>query len=383
LGTARRSPAGPVSGGEPLEWDVSLLDRVRASALLNRLVPTAAALALARLWALGRWHASVSTRLDALLWAARLLDEDPRAAAVSKLAKSAHVDRSVRAAFAARPWRVRRAGVEGLERLAAITEAGRGAILMFTHTGGYGSFLLALASKDFELHLCRRPIVRVRDAEELIQWKRWGWQADAPGCRLIYPGGSYATLRAVLERGGVCAIAFDVPGRRETTFLGQQMSLASGIASLAIEVGVPVLPAFAIPGEGGEIGRLEAAIEPANFTHVDELHAHLADVASRAIGEYPHLAYLAHGAVHDTHARTPLVRRLERHLAKAEGERAKAQRRAAAAESKRERAEARLRAVQESTWWRLGVAARRLGDIPRAPVGSKRARSVAERRWSQ
>lgn len=190
---------------------------------------------------------------------------------------------------------------------------------MFTHTGGYGSFLLALAGKDFDLHLCRAPVVRVRDLEELIMWKRWGWQADAC-CSLIYPGGSYATLREVLQRGGVCAIAFDVPGRRETTFLGQRMGLASGIASLALEVGVPVLPALAIPGTGGEIGRLEAAIEPASFAHVNQLHAHLADVTSRAIAEHPHLAYPPHAAVHDAHARTPLVRRLERHLAKAKGE---------------------------------------------------------------
>ena len=205
--------------------------------------------------------------------------------------------------------------------------------------------------------------MRVRDLEELIQWKRWGWQADA-GCRFIYPGGSYASLRAVLQRGGVCAIAFDVPGRRETKFLGQRMSLASGIASLAVEVGVPVLPALAIPGEGDEIGRLEAAIEPASFAHVNQLHAHLADVTSRAIAEHPHLAYPPHAAVHDAHTRTPLVRRLERHLAKAKGEAAKAERRAAAADSKREHAEARLRSVQDSTWWRLGAAARRLGDTP-------------------
>ena len=88
---------------------------------------------------------------------------------------------------------------------------------------------------------------------ELVRWRRAKWHTDE-GCTFIYPGGSYATLRAVLQRGGVCAIAFDVPGRRDTAFLGQRTGLATGIASLAVEVGVPVLPTLAIPGERGESG---------------------------------------------------------------------------------------------------------------------------------
>lgn len=355
-----RSSEESERGSERPAIAVGALDRVRLSPLLNRLLPTSATMTLARCWAIGRWHTSISARLEALMWASTFLDEDPAAPAVSSLAKRAHVERAARTALAVRPWKVRHAKVEGLEHLAS-TRAGRGAILMFAHIGDYRSVLLALAGNGVRYHVSRWPMHDVQSFARLLRWRQIRWLAEA-GVRFVYAGGSYKALRTELERGGTCAIAFDVPGGTDTPFLGKRVGMASGIASLAREAEVPVIPAFPARGRRAEIGRLGAPVDPMSFATVDELQAYLAEIVSAVIMENPELTYPPHAAVGQTLQRTPYAQRLETRLAGEKRRREKAEHRAAEAQAKSEAVLARVRAIETSTWWRVGtVLSSRIG----------------------
>lgn len=334
--------------------EVSALDRVGVSLLANRLLPTSAAIAVARGWALGRWHTSVSARLEALRWASTFLDEDPTTPALRRLARHAHVERAARTALALRPWKVRGARVQGLGHLVSATGNGRGAILMFAHLN-VRTVLLALAGNGLKYHLLRGPVKSVRTFDKLVKWKQIEWLAEA-GVKFVHPGGAYGILRAELEREGICAIAFDMMGARETLFIGRQVRMASGIASLSREAGVPVIPV--LPGRGypAEIVRLRPPVEPGNFATVDELQACLADIVSEAIAEHPELTYPPVAAVRNALSRTPYARSLEKRLAHEKRRRARAEDRATAAQIEGEIAVARVRAIEASAWWRLGKA---------------------------
>lgn len=334
---------------------------------------------IARGWALWRWHTSFSERLDALIWAAGFLREDPRAPAARALAKRAHLERAARLASRARWWSAPRATVEGYGHLAASTADGRGAIVMFSHVGEYGSLMVAVASRQPGFNVCAAPLRPARGLDDLIRQSRTQWYREN-GHRVIHPGGAYPVLGGLLADGETCAIAFDVLGRKDTPLCGGQIGMASGIASLAYEHDVPVVPAFTSAAGGGRhrvLGRLEAPIEPRSFSGVDELHAHLAGVVDAGISENPELAYRAGGAIGRSFERTAYARKLERQLHRARHREDKSLRRAAAAESRRAVAEsrraaarARLDAVEGSRWWTLGAALSRAGSpLRRASIG--------------
>ena len=111
---------------------------------------------------------------------------------------------------------------------------------------------------------------------------------EKAGARFVGRGGSYPLIRELLGRGETCWLAIDTvaTGRgRETTLAGRRVRLATGLASLALETGVPVVRAFAYRDRWRPAARLLDPVDPTGFDDLDSLHEHLARIASDAIEE--------------------------------------------------------------------------------------------------
>jgi hypothetical protein len=82
-------------------------------------------------------------------------------------------------------------------------------------------------------------------------------------------------------------VFFDLPGPRQTRFLGKPAMLAEGTAQLSVRTGAPVLPVRA-RREGHEVWvEATAPLDPNDYAGADQLHEALAQVHERWILENP------------------------------------------------------------------------------------------------
>jgi len=144
-------------------------------------------------------------------------------------------------------WRARwdRDSVVGLEHMHAALGQGRGVILSFAHTGCmFGTFsplwteagrITYIVSGDW---FFERP----DGSDWSFRVEHWRRGLAAAEGRIVPTGGSFDTVRALLERGDVVMLAFDMPGSMRMRFLGKDVALASGAAVAARETDSLVLP---------------------------------------------------------------------------------------------------------------------------------------------
>jgi lauroyl/myristoyl acyltransferase len=108
-------------------------------------------------------------------------------------------------------------------------------------------------------------------------------------------------IQALLERGESVFLSYDMPGPRNTYFLGKRATLAEGTAQLAVRADAIVLPVRT--RRAGHRVWVDAAkpLDPRQLT-VDELHNALAALHERwilenpAAMEDPHKTGWEHGA---------------------------------------------------------------------------------------
>lgn len=167
-----------------------------------------------------------------------------RESEIERLAHRRLVDERMReAAF----WRSRwdRDAVLGAENMHAALGEGRGVILSFCHLGFFHGSIAALASQAG-----RTTYIATNswflDPPDGSDWgcriEHWRRQVARMNGRIVRMPGTFDTLRALLERGEVVMVAFDMPGNTETRFLGKPVMMASGTAKLARQTDAVVLP---------------------------------------------------------------------------------------------------------------------------------------------
>ena len=104
---------------------------------------------------------------------------------------------------------------------------------------------------------------------------------------MILSTGSFPILSALLKRGEVVFLFFDMPGSHETRFLGKTAMLADGTARLAVQTDAVVLPLRS--RSSGHRVSLDAGapLDPREYADADELHSALAHRHERWILESP------------------------------------------------------------------------------------------------
>lgn len=218
----------------------------------------------------------------------RLVADTPRRAEVEVLARQHTVEAAVRQAVLWRPWMLERADVEGLEHLDEARALGRGVILMFAHVGTR-SQSPPLLHQAYKLYIVeggrflREPCVGRAGYEWLVAKRR----LEEAGGRFIVPPDAHGLCQALVERGEICSMAFDVAGRNRTTFGGKPVGVRGGLARLAMDTRAPVVPVF-----GGRRGhrfysRLQEWVDPDGFDSVEDLIDQLAAVIGRDLMARP------------------------------------------------------------------------------------------------
>ena len=288
--------AGPVSPARAVPWG-GVVARLRASVGLRRLIPTGPALVATDLLC------NLALRVNGRRMATAVELVDPIFGNTLHEADITGVARRFVAARARgweltwRPWELDHIPIHGLDRLGRARASGRGVIISHTHVGPLAGWVPLIRSLRPVLFpqgdwLTNDPQPGYKGYQ--IEHRRKLYQ-DA-GAEMLHHVGSAPRVFRTLRAGGAVLITMDVPGNRRTPFLGKAVDFDDGTASLAVKCNSLVVPAALVPaGRRWDI-HIGDALDPDDFTGVDELHLAIARIHEEHILRYPeHLEPVVHG----------------------------------------------------------------------------------------
>ena len=159
--------------------------------------------------------------------------------------------------------------VEGIERLVAARDQGRGVMLNFVHHGYYDGAFASLGRRGVQCRMVVYPYMLEPDAP--VWLKQHMAVACAGGGTAVNAAIGTAGLTELLQSGEVVAIASDVPGRTPMTFAGREVLGSFGAARLATDTNSPVVVMTTEEGPDGPFARLHGPFEPQDFSSPKEL----------------------------------------------------------------------------------------------------------------
>lgn len=170
--------------------------------------------------------------------------------------------------------------LEGIDHLHGALREGRGAILVFCHTGMWIALFPALGRAGLPvtaMPLAMRAYGREARGRMAIRAVRHREIIENAGTEAVPSEGSFRRLRDTIAGGGTVALAFDIPGSLRATFIHRERWFASGAIRLALESGAPILPiSVRRHGIGRLIARLEKPVDPVHYVDRDRLGEALA-----------------------------------------------------------------------------------------------------------
>ncbi len=260
--------------------------RVKTSRWLHSIVP--ARFAVNRAERRGReiWERSGAERERATAAMATILAGTPRAPELPELARAWLIEERIeRALFWQHPWSAR-LDAQSTERLERALAAGRGVMLSACHLGSYYRLQCVRQLDGPDTYLV--PGAWFFESPTPNYWgRRLARWHKGTHSRLVPAKGSFRVIQALLERGERVLLFFDMPGARDTRFLGKPVMLADGTAQLAMRADALVVPLRARRDGHQVLVDAAAPLDPREFTGADELIDALAVVHERWILERP------------------------------------------------------------------------------------------------
>jgi lauroyl/myristoyl acyltransferase len=258
--------------------------------VVQRLLPDGVALALSVVAGRLAWlHRPTRERARAQV--ALALAGTHREGEVERVARRQLAESAVRATCWWRPWMFWGDEGEGIEHVHAALAEGRGALVTFPHAGSLQALARTLVGHGLTTHILAGDWVRDEAGGGYLAYKQRMVELPYPaaGDRLLYVwrGGSFDRLRALLEAGELCFMAFDTPGHMATRFLGKPAWLARGVPHLAHATGAPVIPAVVRRPRLSPVACCSEAIDPRAHATPEELMQALADHMSELVLEAP------------------------------------------------------------------------------------------------
>ncbi len=203
---------------------------------------------------------------------------------MEELARAQLIENHVESALFWQPWRAPLLDDQSLLRLAQAREAGRGILISSCHLRH--SFLLgwAVRSMGVEPHAVfgdwffKAPGTDL-DGRRVERWRRGSASHPVQG------RGSFETLTRLLDGGAAVILMYDMPGARETPFLGKPAELADGTARLGVLTQATVLPMHVRRVGHRVVADVGAPIEQRHMDDPAAVHERLAGVHERWILE--------------------------------------------------------------------------------------------------
>ncbi len=260
--------------------------RLKTAALTQALIP--AGLAVRRAERMGRVIADGhgDEYEKALATMRVVLAGTQREGQIEQLARDHVIERHARRAlFWQRPWR-EQADPQSAARIDEALAGGRGVVLSACHQGPYSRLDVAPPFRARTTYLVPGDWYFEEPTHDLWGRRLARWR-NGMRSRPVRAQGSFRIVQALLEVGAPVFLFFDLPGPRQTRFLGKPAMMAEGTAQLATRTGALVLPVRA--RRAGHEVRVEAAspLDAAEFGGEDRLHEALAELHERWILEDP------------------------------------------------------------------------------------------------
>jgi benzoate-CoA ligase family protein len=280
LETLARAPTSPRMPAAPLGV------RARTSPLLHGVMPSRLAVNRAARRGEEIWAESEVARENALVAMETIIAGTSRADELHALARRHLVEEVVgKALFWQRPWSAKVDAVSAA-RIRHALSGDRGVLLSACHVGAYYRLQCAAPFAQHVTYLVPGPWFFQTPSADYWGRRLARWHKGM-NSRPVPAKGSFRIIQALLERGEPVFLFFDMPGPRETHFLGKRATLAEGSAQLAVRADALVLPVRA-RRVGHEVWvEAEASIDPRELGGVDQLHDALTRLHERWILQDP------------------------------------------------------------------------------------------------
>jgi acyl transferase domain-containing protein/acyl carrier protein len=260
--------------------------RVKTSPLLRSLLPTRLAVSRAERNAKATWERRPGARANAIAGMEAILAGTPRADEARELARLAFIESKIDGAlFWAQAWSAK-LGSSSAALIDQALSSSRGVLLSSCHVGPYYRAHWASPFDDRVTYIVAGPWFFEQPTPDYWGRRLARWR-NATRSRPVPARGSFEIVQTLLRRGEPVFLFFDMPGPRETRFLGKPVMLADGTAQLAARADALVLP-LRSRRVGSEVWLDACApLDPRDFASSDELHDALAAQHERWILENP------------------------------------------------------------------------------------------------
>jgi lauroyl/myristoyl acyltransferase len=255
-------------------WD----ERARTSPSLRRAIPARVIAAWGARRGQRAWVADAAARAAALRAAEAILAGTHRAGEVEQIARARLVHQRICDALLWQPRLRVHLEPEDEARLQVALASGRGVVLSGCHLMPFFESAMISARYGRPSYVVAAPFMFGQPADGV-----WGRRTAhlrnrvrMRGCRLVESRGSADLLKALLGRGEVVFLAFDMPGSWPAQMLGKQVMLASGTARLAYATNALVLPVRTQLVGHRVFIRVAAPLDPSEINDPRALHEALA-----------------------------------------------------------------------------------------------------------
>lgn len=256
---------------------------------LRELIPTGLVVRRAERRGRETWKQSGAAREDALAVIETIVGDTRSRSELAELAQQHLVEVEVERALFWQRWVRPRKDPLSTANLEQALASGRGVLVSVCHQGPMGPGHAAITSSQRTLYSTSAPWFFEEPSHD--HWgrrvARWRRQLYARNQRALSSVGAFAVLQLLLEGGELVLIQFDMPGSRETRFLGKPVMLTAGTARLAVQADALVLPMRNRRVAHRVWADIEAPLDPRNFADDRALHEALAAVHERWILESP------------------------------------------------------------------------------------------------
>lgn len=260
--------------------------RITTSTLVQGIAPPRLAVMRAERRSGLIWERSRAERDESMAAMRAIVAGTDQAGRVEELARRHLTERLAhRALFWQRPWT---AGIDpaSATRVRQALDSGRGVLLSSCHLGPYFRLERARPFRGRRTYLVPGPWFFDEPSHDLWGRRLARWRNGTVSIP-VRATGSFRVIQALLERGEAVFVFFDMPGPRQTRFLGKPAMLAEGTAQLSARTGALVLPLRARREHHRVLVQAGEPLDPREHDGPDGLHEALAAVHEAWILENP------------------------------------------------------------------------------------------------
>lgn len=255
------------------------------TARLRELIPTRFVVSRAERRGRAIWGESTAAREHARGAIETIIGDSRSVEELDELAEQHLVEVEVERALYWQRWVRPRESAESRANLELARASGRGVIVSSCHQGPSGPGHAAMTSRRRTTYSTSAPWFFERPSED--HWgrrlARWHRRLYARNQRPLPSLGAFAMLRAMLAGGEMVLIQFDMPGSRNTRFLGKPVMLTMGTSRLAFQSDALVLPLLNYRVAHRVWADFRTPLDPRNYADEHAMHDELAAIHERWI----------------------------------------------------------------------------------------------------